>query len=129
MNEKAIKYHINIGKKVSTIYYVDNNLWLTLNNISELFSTNINRVYQTLESLRKRVKIPLSQYNRYIEIPLQSGISSRGSVYSLEIAIAIGYMINPKKAMELHKSSLELFKIKREPLVKENRGFFNRLFL
>jgi len=100
MNPQAIKYKATIDKKELNLYYHENNLWFTLNNISELFNCSIQKVYSALEQIVKKNKTTSDKFNKYIEITLENGAKSKGNFYNLDIIMAVGYMLNPKIAME-----------------------------
>ena len=110
MNSQAIKYETQVGKKQLNLYYHDDTLWFTLNNISELFNCSIQKVYTALKQVTKKNKITQDTCNRYIEITTENGKKSKGNFYNLDIIIAIGYMLNPKIAMEFYNRTLLIYK-------------------
>ncbi len=128
MKTKAVKYEAQVGKKQLKMYYHDNTLWLTLNNISELFNCSIEKVYAMLRQVTKKSKIAKNVCNKYIEITLDNGAKSMGNFYNLDIIMAVGYMLNPKIAMEFYNSSLFVYKNAVIHTQKRKRSFLSRLF-
>ncbi len=112
MREQTIKYKALVGEKALSLYYYDNNLWSTLNSISELFNCSIQDVYVAIQKINKKDKIKIDKFNQYLEIRLDSGVRSRGNFYSLEIILAVGYILNPKIAIKFYKSVLSLYQNK-----------------
>ena len=127
MTSNAIRYEAQIGKKHLNLYYHENTLWLTLNNISELFNCSIQKVYTLLNQITKKSKIAKSGCNKYIEVTLENGARSKGNFYNLDIIMAIGYILNPKIAMEFHKSSLFVYKSAVIHTQETKRDFLNVL--
>jgi hypothetical protein len=128
MNPQAIKYKATINKRELNLYYHDNNLWFTLNNISELFNCSIQKVYSALEQIVKKNRTTSEKFNKYIEITLENGAKSKGNFYNLDIIMAVGYMLNPKIAMEFYQSSLSIYKSTLLQTNQNKKGFFSRLF-
>ncbi len=110
MKTQAIGYQTQVGKKQLKFYYHDDTLWLTLNNISELFNCSIQKVYGVLTKITKKSKITQASCNKYIEVTTENGKKSKGNFYNLDIIMAIGYMLNPKIAMDFYSRSLDVYK-------------------
>jgi hypothetical protein len=123
MNARAVKYEAQVGKKQLNLYYHDNTLWLTLNNISELFNCSVEKVYKVLNQITKKSKITKSTCNKYLEITTDNGAKSMGNFYNLDIIMAVGYMLNPKIAMEFYNSSLFVYKNAVMHTRKSHRSF------
>jgi len=131
MKTVALDQKIKIGRKELKLYYYENNLWLTLNSISEFFNCSINQIYISLKQLEKTSKINLKKFNKHLPITLQNGKTTVGNFFSLEILIAIAYKINPKKALQLYKLSLTSYQNilikstpKKESFTKKLSGLF-----
>jgi hypothetical protein len=122
MNTRAVKYEAQVGKKQLKLYYHDNTLWLTLNNISELFNCSIEKVYKVLNQITKKSKITKSVCHKYLEVTSDNGAKSMGNFYNLDIIMAVGYMLNPKIAMEFYHSSLFVYKNAVMHSQKSQRG-------
>jgi DNA ligase (NAD+) len=127
MNSQAIKYETQVGKKQLNLYYHDDTLWFTLNNISELFNCSIQKVYTALKQVTKKNKITQDTCNRYIEITTENGKKSKGNFYNLDIIIAIGYMLNPKIAMEFYNRTLLIYKSAIVTTEQKRSGFLRLL--
>ena len=110
MHTQAIRYDAQVGKKRLKLYYHDDTLWLTLNNISELFNCSIQKVYTLLNQITKKSKITRSKCHQYIEVTSENGKKSTGNFYNLDVVMAIGYMLNPKIAIEFYNNSLDVYK-------------------
>ena len=76
----------------------------------------------------KKNKTTSDKFNKYIEITLENGAKSKGNFYNLDIIMAVGYMLNPKIAMEFYQSSLFIYKSTLLQTNQNKKGFFSRLF-
>jgi len=127
MKQTALNHPIKVGTKRLNLYYYENNFWLTLNSIAEFFNKPVSHIYQVLKQLEKTNKINLTKFNKHLQITLKNGKHTVGNFFSFELLIAVAYKINPKKALELHKTSITSFqKLLLEP-AKQKRGFMSIL--
>ncbi len=127
MKKVALNHNIKVGQKDLNLYYYENNFWLTLNTISELFNCNANTIFTILKQLEQTSKINLKKFNKHILITLKNGKTTTGNFFSFEILMAIAYRLNPQKALQLHKLSLSSYqKILSKPTIQK-RSFINRL--
>ena len=127
MKKVALNHNIKIGHKNLNLYYYENNFWLTLNSISELFNCSASRIFILLKQMEKSSKINLKKFNKHIMITLQNGKTTTGNFFSFEILMAIAYKLNPQKALQLHQLSFNSYqKILSKPAT-EKKSFIKRL--
>ena len=87
------------------IDYENKNVWLSQNEISELFNISQSTASKMLsKQLQNRYKLD-STYSKmeYVQIEGERKIRRKVKVYNLEIITAIGYKINPSIASEFIK--------------------------
>lgn len=106
MNTQIISYQ-NQETKLN-VYYHNRTFWLTLENISKLFQSDIKSVFQTLKEILQNEDLNEKSVNQHIEIPSQSGARLLANSYNLDIVMAIGYRLNVKEATRFRIWSMNI---------------------
>ncbi len=110
METQTIFYQPQTDQRELNVYYHDNNIWLTLNNMSRLFNCSTQKIFKALKEVLKKDNFNVLDINQHIEVPTDSGSTSIGNFYNLDVIMAIGYRLNPKQATEFRLWSMFVIK-------------------
>lgn len=97
---KIILYQTDEGKIKVSVYYADENFWLTQKAISELFEVDRTVITKHLKNIFSEGELIEESVCAKFAHTAEDGKTYNTNYYNLDAIIAVGYRVNSKKATQ-----------------------------
>lgn len=102
MNDLII-YNTEDGKSNVALLVVENEAWLTQNQLAELFDTSVQNISEHIKNILKDKEIDDNSVIKDYLITAQDGKNYQVKHYSLEMILAIGFRVRSPRAVQFRK--------------------------
>lgn len=104
-NNNLLIYKNKDGNIIVDAIYKDETLWLTQKGMSKVFEVGVPAISKHLKNIFEEEELNRNAVVSKMEITANDGKNYNTEVYSLDAIIAVGYLINSKKATEFRIQS------------------------
>ncbi|HDL5646208.1 TPA: virulence RhuM family protein, partial [Mannheimia haemolytica] len=102
MNDLII-YNTEDGKSNVALLVVENEAWLTQNQLAELFDTSVQNISEHIKNILKDKELDENSVIKDYLITAQDGKNYQVKHYSLEMILAIGFRVRSPRAVQFRK--------------------------
>lgn len=100
MNDLII-YNTEDGKSNVALLVVENEAWLTQNQLAELFDTSVQNISEHIKNILKDKELDENSVIKDYLITAQDGKNYQVKHYSLEMILAIGFRVRSQEQYSL----------------------------
>ena len=98
-----IIYNTEDGKSNVALLVVENEAWLTQNQLAELFDTSVQNISEHIKNILKDKELDDNSVIKDYLITAQDGKNYQVKHYSLEMILAIGFRVRSPRAVQFRK--------------------------
>ena len=100
--KSVIIYRSEDGSVQLEVQLVDDNVWLTQAQISELFEKDISVISRHIKNIYKEGELEEESNLHFLQIPFSD---KPVRLYDLDVIIAVGYRVKSKRGTDFRKKS------------------------
>ena len=100
--KSVIIYRSEDGSVQLEVQLVDDNVWLTQVQISELFEKDISVISRHIKNIYKEGELEEESNLHFLQIPFSD---KPVRLYDLDVIIAVGYRVKSKRGTDFRKKS------------------------
>jgi len=103
IGERVVLYTSDSGKITATVFFEDDNFWLTQKAIGELFDVNVRTINEHLKNIYNSGELLQESTIRKFRIVQKEGgrnVERTPAFYNLDAIISVGYRVNSQKATQ-----------------------------
>ncbi|MDU8923358.1 virulence RhuM family protein [Pasteurellaceae bacterium LIM206] len=98
-----IIYHTEDGKSNVALLVAENNVWLTQNQLAELFSTTVPNINTHIKNILQDKELDEDSVIKFYLITAEDGKQYEVMHYSLEMILAIGFRVRSKRGVQFRQ--------------------------
>lgn len=112
MNNQIIIYNTEDGKAKINLKYEDGTVWLSQNEIAELFQTSKQNISKHIKTILDDGEVDISTVNYKLTVQNEGRreVEREISYYSLEMILAIGYRVRSVRGVQFRKYATTVLK-------------------
>jgi len=114
-NEEILIYQDEDGKTHLEVHLEQNTIWLTQNQIAELFKIQRPAITKHISNVFKTNELQEKSVSSKMELTAEDGKKYKTKLYNLDMVISVGYRVNSKRATQFRIWATQTL---REHLVK-----------
>ena len=100
MEQDIIIYNTDDGKANVVLYAKDGNIWMSQNQIAELFDTSVPNISMHISNILKDGELCVDSVVKYYLTTAQDGKGYNVAFYSLDVVLAIGFRVRSKRGTQ-----------------------------
>lgn len=112
MNNQIIIYNTEDGKAKINLKYEDGTVWLSQNEIAELFQTSKQNISKHIKAILEDGEVDRSTVNSKLTVQNEGNreVEREIAYYSLEMILAIGYRVRSVRGVQFRKYATTVLK-------------------
>lgn len=121
-----IIYNTDDGKAKVSLYAQDGTVWLSQNQIAELFATSVPNINMHISNILKDKELSENSVIKYFLITAADGKNYQVAFYNLEMILAIGFRVRSKRGTQFRIwANTQLTELMRKGFVMDDERLKN----